>query len=185
MGGEVDARSEPGQGSRFILKLPLRRLEQVQEPVEPEPPEVEPPAVAQEPARAPLRVLAAEDNPTNQLVLSTVMQIFGVDLTLAADGLEAVEAWRAGAFDLILMDIQMPGLDGVTATRRIRVEEAATGRPRTPILALSANALTHQVEAYIAAGMDGHVAKPIELPKLQAALDSVLAGVEPAVGVAA
>ena len=104
------------------------------------------------------------------------MQIFGVALTLAADGMEAVEAWRAGEYDIVLMDIQMPRRDGVAATRRIRAEEASSGRPRTPILALSANALTHQVESYLAAGMDGHVAKPIELEKLQAALEAALAG---------
>ena len=160
MGGEVDVRSEPGQGSRFTLTLPLRRLEDAHGPVDPRPSANETAPLsdvgiedgAEAPDRPPVRVLAAEDNPTNQLVLTTIMQIFGVELTLAADGLEAVEAWRGGEFDLILMDIQMPGMDGVAATRRIRGEEAASGRPRTPILALSANALTYQVETYMAAG---------------------------------
>jgi two-component system, sensor histidine kinase len=192
MGGEVGVQSEPGRGSSFTARLPLRRVaappaikasaaEATPAPgraatadARPSPEPVD--AALEEQPAAPVRVLAAEDNPTNQLVLTTVMQIFGVELTLAADGEEAVEAWRAGEFDVVLMDIQMPILDGVAATRRIRSEEAASGRPRTPILALSANALTHQVEAYLAAGMDGHVAKPIELEKLQAALETVLAG---------
>ena len=183
MGGSVSVESEIGQGSSFMALLPLERVAAAEAAVCADPvtfaPVVEAPdsaAVEAEPAPEALRVLAAEDNPTNQLVLATIMQVFGVDLTLAADGVEAVDAWRVGEFDVVLMDIQMPRLDGVAATRRIRAEEAATGRRRTPILALSANALTHQVESYLAAGMDGHIAKPIELEKLQAALDAALAG---------
>ena len=82
-----------------------------------------------------------------------------------------MEAWRDGEFDLILMDIQMPVMDGVEAARQIRSEEAADRRPRIPILALTANALVHQVEEYMAAGMDGHISKPIELPRLYEAID--------------
>ena len=189
MGGRVWVESEGGRGSAFSALLPLPRVADGASVAFAEPARGEAAAAnAAEPdlasaldmaeaaeadARPALRVLAAEDNPTNQLVLTTVMQIFGVELTLAGDGLEAVDAWRSGQFDVILMDIQMPRLDGVAATRRIRAEEIASTRPRTPILALSANALTHQVEAYLAAGMDGHVAKPIELAKLQAALEQV------------
>jgi CheY-like chemotaxis protein len=86
-----------------------------------------------------------------------------------------VEAWRGGDFDLILMDIQMPVMDGIAAAKAIRAAEAAERRPRTPILALTANALVHQVEEYLAAGMDGHVAKPIEINKLYDAMSRVLA----------
>jgi CheY-like chemotaxis protein len=123
-----------------------------------------------------VRVLAAEDNPTNQLVLRTIMQTFGVDLTLVGDGLQAVDAWRSSEFDLILMDIQMPVMDGVAATRLIREAETQTPRRRIPIVALSANAMTHQVAEYLSAGMDLHVAKPIELSKLHAALREVTEG---------
>jgi two-component system, sensor histidine kinase len=124
-------------------------------------------------------VLAAEDNPTNRLVLSTVMQVFGVDLTMAEDGAQAVAAWQASEFDVILMDIQMPVLDGLEAARAIRAAEAAEGRRRTPIVALSANAMTHQVRDYLAAGMDAHVPKPIELDRLQAVMAEVLAAPAP------
>ncbi len=198
MGGHVSVESELGEGSTFEVVLPLLRIAagaSTVVPVADREAALELPATVgpvlesdadgvagerhdAEAGRGALRVLAAEDNPTNQLVLTTIMQIFGVELTLAADGIEAVDTWRDGVFDVVLMDIQMPRLDGVAATRRIRAEEAETGRPRTPILALSANALTHQVEAYLAAGMDGHVAKPIELPKLQAALEQALAGAD-------
>jgi CheY-like chemotaxis protein len=104
------------------------------------------------------------------------MQTFGVDLTLVADGLQAVDAWRSGDFDLILMDIQMPVMDGVAATRLIRETELQAGGRRIPIVALSANAMTHQVAEYLGAGMDMHVAKPIELSKLHAALREMTEG---------
>ncbi len=121
--------------------------------------------------RARCRILAAEDNPTNQKVLRAVMEPLEAQLTMVSDGREAVEAWRDGDFDLILMDIQMPVMDGVEAARQIRSEEADGRRPRIPILALTANALVHQVEEYMAAGMDGHISKPIELPRLYEAIE--------------
>ena len=121
-----------------------------------------------------MRVLAAEDNTTNQKVLRAVMEPLDADLTLVADGKEAVEAWRTGAYDLILMDIQMPVMDGISAAAAIREAEKTLTRRRTPIIALTANALTHQIEEYMAAGMDGHVAKPIEIAKLYEAISATL-----------
>src|ERR1019366_867647 len=126
-------------------------------------------------ATAPLRVLAAEDNAVNQLVLRTLLQQAGLDLTVVSDGVAAVAAWEAGVWDVILMDVQMPDMDGPTATRRIRAREAETGRPRTPIVALTANAMAHQVAEYVEAGMDGFVAKPIEVSRLFAAIEAALA----------
>ncbi|WP_254063017.1 ATP-binding protein [Caulobacter sp. S45] len=183
MGGRVWVESEEGQGSTFFAYLPFPRVADAPQKAAPTT-APEPAAAASDPtpmdtpAEGALRILAAEDNATNQLVLSTIMQIFGVDLTIVGDGREAVEAWRGDVFDLILMDIQMPNMDGVAATRAIRAAEAAEGRARTPIVALSANALTHQVQEYLAAGMDAHVAKPIEIEKLQSVLERVLAGAE-------
>jgi PAS domain S-box-containing protein len=167
MGGRIEVESEKGVGSCFSVHLPLPRGEA---------PAASRPARREESARgeAPLKVLAAEDNMTNQLVLRSLLAPVGADLTLVPDGAEAVEAFRAGHFDVILMDIQMPVMNGVEATLAIRALEAAEGRRRTPILSLSANAMTHQVEDYAAAGMDGSVAKPIEVEKLYAALDQVL-----------
>jgi signal transduction histidine kinase/FixJ family two-component response regulator len=165
MGGDVWAESAPGEGSRFFVRLPLPRTSAA--------------AAGAGGARGrpggaaarPLKILAAEDNPTNQLVLKTVMATFGLHLEVVDDGRKAVEAWAAGDYDLILMDIQMPGMDGMAATHSIRAIEARTGRRRTPIVALSANAMTHQVREYLKAGVDMHVAKPLQLDKLQEAIE--------------
>jgi CheY-like chemotaxis protein len=99
---------------------------------------------------------------------------FGVESLIVDDGLKAVEALRAGAFDAVLMDMQMPVMDGLEATQLIRREEAASGRPRTPILMLSANALAEHRLAGERAGADGHVAKPVTVAGLMAALNAVL-----------
>ena len=169
MGGSVWAESVPGEGSTFFASLKLPYLRDIVVEVSGH---GEMDDLGQDPQA--LRLLAAEDNATNRIVLTTVMQVFGLELTLVENGAQAVEAWRAGEFDAILMDIQMPVMDGVQATRAIRAEEAASGRPRTPIIALSANAFHHQISEYLSAGMDTHVAKPIELSALQAALEYVL-----------
>jgi signal transduction histidine kinase/ActR/RegA family two-component response regulator len=168
MGGSIDVSSREGKGSMFTVELPLARGE---------PAEAAPPEVDSATDDGDLRLLAAEDNPTNRQVLQAVMDSLGIDIDIVPDGLEAVEAWRAGGYDLILMDIQMPVMDGIAAAREIRAEEARTGRRRTPIVALTANALTHQIEEYLAAGMDGHVAKPIEIAKLYEAISAALTAV--------
>jgi CheY-like chemotaxis protein len=164
------------------VDLPFLRTAEAVAWVEPSVPTTPPSPVEND---RPVRILAAEDNLTNQRVLRAVLDTFGVDLTVVENGREAVEAWRAGAFDLVLMDIQMPEMDGVAATRAIRAAERGEGRARTPILALSANAMTHQVAEYLKAGMDAHIAKPIEIPKLQAALEAALSGEHAIAGVAA
>jgi signal transduction histidine kinase/AmiR/NasT family two-component response regulator len=167
MHGDIEVKSIEGEGSMFTVTLPLARIADQAGVVE----AVQTAAEAED---RPLRVLAAEDIPTNQLVLRTVMESFGVDLTMVDNGREAVEAWRSGSFDLILMDIQMPEMDGVEATLAIRAAEAKTGRLRTPIVAVSANAMSHHVQRYREVGMDGHVAKPIELVKLHSAMEAAL-----------
>jgi CheY-like chemotaxis protein len=91
-----------------------------------------------------------------------------------ADGVQALEAWERETWDLILMDVQMPVMDGPTATREIREREAGSGRCRTPVIALTANAMAHQIAEYRAAGMDAIVAKPIDVEQLLSAMQDVL-----------
>jgi len=167
MGGAIWVDSREGKGSTFTVELPLERGVSVAAAPAPA-------STGDNPEEGALRLLAAEDNPTNQQVLAAVMGSLGLDIDIVADGKLAFEAWRDGAYDLILMDIQMPVMDGIDAARAIRTAEREQGRPRTPIVALTANALSHQVEEYLAAGMDGHVAKPIEIAKLYEAISRAL-----------
>ncbi len=170
MGGHVSAQSAPGRGSIFTLEIPLPRIADAAP--------AEAPPAAEAAAERPLRILAAEDNQVNQLVLRTLLSQAGIETTLVENGAEAVEAWVGGAWDLILMDIQMPVMDGVTAAREIRARELAGGRPRTPIIAVTANAMAHQVKDYLAAGMDLVAPKPIDATKLFEAMERVLAEAE-------
>jgi signal transduction histidine kinase/ActR/RegA family two-component response regulator len=164
MGGAIEAESEPGRGSVFKLRLPL--------------PVVEAPGLDGSEASADadldevssLSVLVAEDHPTNRKVIELILRPLGFDLTMVENGREAVEAVDARRFDFVLMDIQMPVLDGLSAAREIRAREAAEGRPRVLIIALTANALPEHVEESRAAGMDGHLSKPISPEALIALL---------------
>jgi signal transduction histidine kinase/CheY-like chemotaxis protein len=168
MGGVIEATSEPGRGSSFVVRLPLTPAAPIVEaaPVQ---------AAADEAESAgEIRVLAAEDNETNQLVLKTLLAQAGIVPTMVDNGRQALEAWETQAWDIVLMDIQMPVMDGVAATVAIRKREAETGRPRTPILAVTANAMTHQVAEYEAAGMDGMVPKPIDVTALFNAMERAL-----------
>ncbi|MFI4951255.1 MAG: ATP-binding protein, partial [Caulobacterales bacterium] len=153
MGGTISAQSEPGQGSTFTVSLPLPVAEAPAESIAAD--EAAPVDIST------MRVLVAEDHPTNRTVVALILEPFGVELTLVEDGRKAVEAVERESFDLILMDLQMPVLDGLAATREIRALEAALGLPRMPIVALSANALPEHIAEARAAGMDGHLAKPI------------------------
>ena len=173
MDGAISAESVLGQGSKFTVTLRLPRIGGSQAGA----PEALEQRQAVDPANN-LRILAAEDNPVNRLVLKTLLNQAGVEPVLVEDGAQAVAAWREGAWDLVLMDVQMPVMDGVAAARAIRTEERARGPGRTPIIALTANAMAHQLADYRAAGMDDCVAKPIRADELFLALERALANLE-------
>jgi signal transduction histidine kinase len=160
MGGEIAVESREGEGTTVRIALPLPRAAALPSPVAPAAPV----------DLSALRVLAAEDNPTNRLVLKTLLDSVGVEAVIVVDGEQAVQAWAEGGWDIVLMDVQMPVLDGVAATRQIRALEARRGLEPTRIVALTANAMRHQVDEYLGAGFDGHVAKPLMIAELLAAL---------------
>jgi signal transduction histidine kinase/ActR/RegA family two-component response regulator len=164
MGGRIDAQSVVGEGSSFIVTLPLERLsdDALAKPTVLIPDPTGADAIADQP----IRLLVAEDNPVNQLVITTLLQQVGIHPIVVNNGGEAVEAWASQDWDVILMDMQMPVMDGLTATRAIREQERLKGRPRTPIVALTANAMSHHIAEYRAAGMDEFVSKPIHINKL-------------------
>ena len=122
-----------------------------------------------------LRLLVAEDNATNRLVIATLLGQLGIEVHIAENGADAVEAWRVGAWDLVLMDIQMPVMDGLEAVRRIRALESQDARARTPVLALTANDMSHHLAEYAKTGFDGVAAKPVQLDALLAAMDAAIA----------
>ena len=122
--------------------------------------------------RQPPHVLLVEDNPINQVVAMEFLALMGLHCRLARNGLEALDACAEAAPDLILMDIQMPGMDGIEATHRIRALAGPAGK--VPILAMTANAMAHQQAAYLAAGMDGAIAKPLSPAALAQAIADAL-----------
>ena len=166
MGGELDCEAVPNQGATFTLSLPLEALGPAA--VAPEP--ATQPVQALNPAPAdgdfrPMRVLLADDHAVNRKVVELMLASAGVELTSVEDGKAACEAFSSAAFDLVLMDMQMPVMDGLTAVRLIRAQEAVSGA-RTPIIMLTANALPEHVMAARLAGADEHLAKPISAASL-------------------
>ncbi len=165
MGGEIGFSSTAGEGSTFSFFVPVNRLaDEICEPVKTQ--EGEQPKCA----KRGLRILVAEDNRTNRMVIKAILAPLKANVVFAEDGAKAVDIWKSGKFDLVLMDIQMPNMNGVEATQTIRTLESDAGRSKTPIVAVTANAMPHQREEYLAAGMDDHVGKPIQPKRLYQAM---------------
>ncbi|MEW6389872.1 MAG: ATP-binding protein [Pseudomonadota bacterium] len=170
MGGEMSASSQPGQGSTFSLRIPC-------------------PAIADAPQRAPSpraedeeppTLLVVDDNAMNREIIAALVEPFGIACGFAADGREAVEAWRRQPWDAIFMDVHMPVMDGVEATRAIRQEEGRLGRRRVPIVAVTASLMEQETAGYHAAGMDDVLPKPIEVSALAETLARCVGGGEAA-----
>jgi signal transduction histidine kinase/ActR/RegA family two-component response regulator len=162
MGGEVTVQSRLGQGAAFTVDVPLARSPRTLDiALQTPPPHTE----------ATGRILVAEDNEVNRRVLSALLVNTGLDLDFVVNGEQAVKAYQERGYDLILMDVSMPVMTGIDATEAIRQLEMESGFQRIPIIALTANALPDQIDACLAAGMDLHVSKPIDIKRLYAALE--------------
>jgi signal transduction histidine kinase/CheY-like chemotaxis protein len=164
MGGSISATGQPGRGAVFTLMLPLPAAED--EVPAPAPDE----AAIPEAGEQTLRVLVVDDNETNRKVAELILDAIGAEVVCVDNGKKAVEAVQQAPFDCVLMDIQMPEMDGLTATRLIREREAAQSMPRTPIVVVSANVMNEHRQASAAAGADEHLAKPIRAETLIASV---------------
>ena len=163
MGGDIQIESRLGEGARFALILPLKRMSAAA----PKPaPKAQ--ALSDQPTRArtPISVLIAEDNVSNRKILESVFRHAPAECHYVENGLEALEAFRSRKFDLVLMDVQMPVMDGLSATRAIREWELEQQATPTPIYAMTADAMRHQIVSHLAAGMSGHLTKPLQVSAL-------------------
>jgi PAS domain S-box-containing protein len=162
MGGTISVESTPGAGSEFCVELPFESVHIPDRAVSPDMPA--------QAVDSPLAVLLVEDNEINQDVACAMLRKAGHRVEVAADGAEGLNKYLKGHFDVVLMDCQMPIMDGFETTRRIRAHETATGAARMPIVALTANAMSGDRERCMAAGMDDFLPKPFDSAALLAAL---------------
>ncbi|CAN1568699.1 BaeS Signal transduction histidine kinase [Caulobacteraceae bacterium] len=164
MDGSISATSQLGSGSRFEVRIQVKYAEALKTGLRlPMGLMNDDTAFLNEASvgSTGLRVLVAEDNPINQKVITFMLEPMGMTPVMAANGREALDLFKVGSFDLILMDMMMPEMDGLAATQAIRVWEKQNNLPRTPIAMLSANAMSEHVKAALAAGCDVHIAKPV------------------------
>jgi len=171
MGGRIVLASSPGKGSTFSFDVPLRPIAESGRPPSTLLPK---PALAKPLPGARGRILIAEDGEANQLVAAAILRKAGYAVDLARDGEEALGAARTAAYDLVLMDVRMPRMDGFAATAAIRALEGPAGR--VPIIAMTAAAMPDEVTRCLTAGMDAHVAKPMDLTALLSAVSDMLEG---------
>ncbi|MFY9825170.1 MAG: two-component regulator propeller domain-containing protein [Thermoanaerobaculia bacterium] len=178
LGGSMGVESEPGQGSVFHFTIRCQRatgaVASVLESRSPEALDAPDPQLAE---RLPLRILVAEDNSVNQRVALLLLERLGYSADVAGNGYEVLAALHRQPYDVVLMDVQMPDMDGLEATRRIQSEWPENQRPR--VVAMTASALVADRNACLSAGMDGFLSKPVLIRELQAALRSVAAPAAP------
>ncbi|MDP3081678.1 MAG: response regulator [Brevundimonas sp.] len=177
MGGRIDVDSRVGEGSTFILNLPFERTADVVDEIRP----AEASAPAEDCGRAP-SVLVVDDHPVNREVARIMLEAFGCEVVEVYDGQQALDAVAEQVFDLVLMDVRMPNMDGLEATRRIRAMPGAAGG--LSIVAMTADAMPEDVNLCLDAGMNAHMAKPINQAGLLSMVNLALSGDLPAARVA-
>jgi signal transduction histidine kinase/ActR/RegA family two-component response regulator len=176
MGGEIEVTSKPGEGSDFRVRLPMRRMPVPTAEAPSSGPVSTPEPTAPEPVSfRPLKILAAEDNQVNRLLLGRILEKAGHRAVFAENGIEALRLWENGSFDVLLMDLQMPEMDGMEATREIRRREAGNGA-HVPIIAVTASAMREDQGLTVAAGMDGYVSKPYSAEDILTAIQNAIRG---------
>ena len=183
MGGSIGVRSAPAQGSTFWFTVPLERADAPQVEMLVPPPLAADPAFIAQPQGAQSmglgHVLLVEDNAINQLFAAAALESLGLKITVVDNGVNALKAFDTERFDAILMDGLMPDMDGYEATERIRKIEEERGAPRTPIVALTANALAGDRDRFMRAGCDDYIAKPYTVEQLRAALERWIPALAP------
>lgn len=170
MQGDVTVSSLPGSGATFIVTLKLKPTVMEQPVIEQPKPVALPAAPAPKPAQAKRRALVVDDNPINCEVMLRQLKVLGIPADSAADGFAGFSTWRGGGYDIVFADVHMPLMDGFTMTGEIRGIEKAESRKRTPIVAVTADALAGEEERCKAAGMDDYLAKPVGLDGLRQVL---------------
>jgi CheY-like chemotaxis protein len=165
MGGSIELESEEGKGSTFTLLLPL-----IIDGIEETKIEQESAQEKEEAHTASLEILLAEDNPVNQLFLAKYLENAGHHVTIVENGRDVLKALEREAFDLLLMDIQMPEMNGIEATLEIRRSDPERLDPSIPIIALTAYAMEEDRKRFVEAGMDGFIAKPVDFDELKRVL---------------